>query len=706
MRRYKPYMRTFPLRERFAPWQPLPLLALALLFNTALFFSARLALLFFLLPDITHSDQIPYALYIGLKFDARWAAFLTLPLAACLLSPALEQRVSAPGRAPARSLLCGVEAFLFGAALLVYILDFGFFFYLRARLDMSVQTFAEDPLISAVMVWQSYPVLRLLALFILAVVLYGTLLARALRRHVPTPVRQGGQPAPDGAVSRMRRVLLTLAAAIGLFVMGYGQLSSNLFPLRWSNAYFSADSDIALLALNPLQNLYDTRHYGQAEPPDAEAAAEAWPRMAAWLNLPPDQKPLTYARAYPAPQGRPDGERLNVVIIVMESLAWPRTSLAPAPAGSDDAGPTPFLAELAGKSLYYPNFYAPTRTTARAIFTTVSGVPDVNHTGGTTSRNPRLVEQSTIFNEFQGYEKYYMIGGNANWANIRGLFLHNVEGLRLLEESAWKAPNVDVWGVSDLALLREAVEVLSQSPKPFAAFIQTAGFHRPYTIPDDNEGYVRVPTPAFTLLRHYGFDSPEEYQSMHFADWALRRFFERASREPWFNTTIFAIFGDHGLTTSSTNMKAGYLACGLQAWHVPLLLYAPGGQIKPGVNTAPHTQLDVLPTLAAAAGLPYRSNTLGRNLLDPRSDEDAVAFISASDDTRFLIRDGYCFAQRPEDEQDGLYRLDAPMTKNLLEAEPERAAAMKRQAEDFYHTSKYLLYNNDRTALDQAAPVP
>ncbi len=695
-------MHTVIFRERLARWQPLPVLALALLINTALFFSARLALLYFLLPDITQTGHIARALYIGLKFDARYAVFLTLPLALCLLIPALERRVSGPGRAIARSVLCWVEALLFGAALLIYMLDFGFFFYLHARLDMTALAFVEDPLISATMVWQSYPVLWLLALFILAVALYGMLLGRALRRHVPVPVRRG-RPAPDGSVSLRRRLLLTLSALIGLFVMGYGQISSNLFPLRWSNAYFSADTNIALLALNPIQNLYDTRRYGQASPPDLEATAEAWPRMAAWLGLPPDQKPLTYARSYP---DRPEAKRPNVVIILMESLGWPRTSLAPAPAGSDDAGPTPFLAELAAKSLYYPNFYAPTRTTARAIFTTISGVPDVNHTGGTTSRNPKLVDQSTIFNEFRGYEKYYMIGGSASWANIRGLLQHNITDLHLMEEASWEAPNVDVWGISDLALLREAVGVFNQSPKPFLAFIQTAGFHRPYTIPDDNEGYVKAPAPSPETLKHYGFESVEEYQSIHFADWALRRFFERASREPWFDNTIFAVFGDHGLNNASTNMSPGYLLCGLQAWHIPLLLYAPGGQIQPGINPAPHTQLDVLPTLASAAGVAYRSNTLGRNLLDPRNDQDAAAFISASDDTRFLIKDGYCFARRPDAAQNGLYKLDAPTAENLLSTEPDRAAAMERQVEDFYQTSKYLLHHNGKDALAQAAPVP
>lgn len=691
-------------RAGLARFQPLPDLALVLLVNTALFFLARLAMLYFLWPDITETGHIPQALYIGLKFDARYAVFLTLPTAFCLLWPALERRVSAPGRSGTRMVLCGLEALLFGAALLIYIFDFGFFFYLHQRLDMTALNFVEDPLISATMVWQSYPVVWLLLLFALTLAVYGLLLGRFLRRHRAVPVRR--TTAPDGAlsISRRRRALLTALALGGLFLMGYGQISSNLFPLRWSNAYFSADNNISLLALNPIQNLYDTRRYGLASPPDEKAAAEAWPRMAAWLGLPPDQQPLTYARAYP---GRPLAKQPNVVIILMESLGWPRTSFAPAlqaaEQGGPDPDPTPFLTELAGQSLYYANFYAPTRTTARAIFTTISGVPDVNHTGGTTSRNPKLVDQSTIFNEFKGYEKYYLIGGSASWANIRGLLQHNIADLHLLEEEAWQAPNVDVWGISDLALLREAVGVFNKSPKPFIAFIQTAGFHRPYTIPDDNEGYVMPPDPSPAALKHYGFESAEEYRSLHFADWALRRFFDRASQEPWFDNTVFAIFGDHGLTNASTNMSPGYLACGLQAWHIPLLLYAPGGQIKPGVNTAPHTQLDVLPTLAALAGLPYRSNTLGRDLLDPRHDKDAAAFISADDTHRFLVRDGYCYAVGPN--EDRLYKLDAPVLENRLASEPERAAAMKREVADFYHTSKYLLYHNGKNALDHAVPA-
>ncbi len=47
---------------------------------------------------------------------------------------------------------------------------------------------------------------------------------------------------------------------------------------------------------------------------------------------------------------------------------------------------------LSKDSLYYPLFFAPTRTTARAIFTTMTGIPDVNRSGGTSSRNQALVD--------------------------------------------------------------------------------------------------------------------------------------------------------------------------------------------------------------------------------------------------------------------------------------------------------------------------
>ncbi len=676
-------------------FQPLTDILLFVAANAALLFAARLALLHFLLPEIMERGAIPKALYIGLKFDVRIAVFMALPLALCLLVPRWERAVSGTEPSAVRRALCAVTGVTAAFAMLVYVLDFGFFFYLHQHIDMAATAFLEDPSESARMVWESYPVITIALAFAAALCLYMVLLLVFLRAHEPRPALGKG--------GRWRRSALTVITLMALFVLGYGQISSNLFPLRWSNAYFCTDNNITLLAINPIQNLYDTRNFGKAIPPNAEATREAWPRMASWLRVPAGAEPLSYVRHVP---GRDMAKRPNVVIIIMESLCWERTSFAPSMPSSmgRDIDPTPFLKELSARSLYFPNFYAPTRTTARAVFTTISGVPDVNHSGGTTSRNPRLVDQSSVLAEFEGYEKYYMIGGNANWANIRGLIQYNVPGLQLLEESSWKAPNTDVWGVSDIALFRESVDVLSGSKKPFVAVIQSASFHRPYTIPEDNEGFVMPPDPSPEALAWYGFESEKEFRSMRLSDHALCCFFAKASRQPWFNDTIFAIFGDHGLNHDSGNISPAVQACNLQAWHVPLLIYAPGGQVAPGVDKTPRAQPDVLPTMAALSGLEHVVSSMGRDMLDPDTKRDACVFISHANDTRFLLKDGYVYAIRASGG--ALYRLDERTedgkARDISSEQPERAEAMRRELMDFYYTAQYMLHHNGKENVRRA----
>ncbi|MBO6002637.1 MAG: sulfatase, partial [Mailhella sp.] len=342
------------IRSRF---QPLTDILLFVAANAALFFAARLALLYFLLPEITERGAIAKALYIGLKFDVRIAVFMALPLALCLLVPRWERSVGGSAPSAVRRVLYTVTGLMAALAMLLHILDFGFFFYLHQHIDMSSTVFLEDPSESARMVWQSYPVPAIALGYAAGLVLYTWLFIRFVRGHAPSAI--------SGRSGKWRRAGLTLAALLALFVMGYGQISSNLFPLRWSNAYFCADNNISLLAVNPIQNIWDTRNFGKAIPPDAKATREAWPRMARWLRLPEGAAPLSYMRHF---SGKPMEKRPNIVIIIMESLCWERTSLAPSMPASMGAGidPTPFLKELAGKSLYFPHFYAPTRTTARA----------------------------------------------------------------------------------------------------------------------------------------------------------------------------------------------------------------------------------------------------------------------------------------------------------------------------------------------------
>jgi len=649
---------------------------------------ARLAILALVAPELWNSllapsiQDVAKALYIGVKFDGRIAVFLTIPLALALFVPWVEKRL-----AGWRYVLDVLYAAIFAVVILVYIVDFGYFFYLNQRIDATLFDFIKDADISRDMVMQTYPVIPISLGFAAVLCLAVWLFDRLLRRHIALVREERILPENlwrlEGETNWRQRGVWGFVLTLCLFVVGYGQISSNFFPLRWSNAYFSTNRDLVLLGLNPVQNLYDTVRSQMVVRPDAAAVRTVYDEMAAWLRVDkPDAASLNFWRTVPAtPQERPR----NVVIIIMESLSWPMTSFAP---GDDD--PTPKTREIAAGGLYFSNYYASARTTARAVFSLMTNIPDVNRVGGTTSRNPSLVRQYLPLSDFNGYSKYYMIGGSASWANIRGVLTHNIPDLALLEESYWKSPNVDVWGISDLSLFRESIGVLGASRKPFFAIIQTAGFHRPYTIPDDNAGFSPR-TPSDETLKNYGFADEKEYNSLRFSDHALGEFFRLASSQPWFKDTVFAIIGDHGLYNTSLNVSGGYLACALQGFHVPLILYAPGF-IEPGQKELPAGHADLFPTLAALVGVPMRAHGMGRDILAPDAEKDARQFIAGDSELfRTLVEDNYCYIRK---NTEGLYRLDDLEGRNLISAEPARAARMRRFAEGYYQTAKYLLFNN------------
>ena len=664
------------------------------------FFLARLVMLVIVLPeadDMTLADMAK-ALYIGGKFDMRLAVFVSIPAAVTLGLPWTNTCL---GRASSalKTCLVAVYAVTMLAVTVVYAFDFGFYFYLRQRIDTTLFDLIPDFALSASMVWQSYPVIRI-ALGLVAITLFFAWLMRRLLRGYT----------PSGSLGVKRRLGWTLFTVAALFLLAYGQISSNLFPLRWSNAYFSPNRFLVILALNPVQNLRDSYAALRATQPDVQAAREVYPRMAALLGVDkPDAERLNYWRT----RAGHDALKPNIVIIIMESLGTPRTSLdsglfAPGYVSTDPGAsdPTPNLRKLSEESLYFPWFFAPTRTTARAVFTTISGVPDVNRSGGTSSRNPALVNQFSILNEFAGYDKSYMLGGSASWANIRGVLTYNIKDLRLLEEGHWKSPDTDVWGISDLALLRESIDYFDTCGKPFISVIQTAGFHRPWTIPEDNAGFVPLPATESTI-RHYGFENADEYNSMRFSDHALGEFFRLAKNKPWFANTVFAVFGDHGLNERSENMPGGYLACRLQSNHVPLLLYAPGRPdlVQPGVLDIPSGQPDVLPTLAELAGVPYRNNGMGRNLLDPargQKNREGQEYQFLGGDAESFVRvlqDGHCYFN---EEHEALFLVNGT-GENIIQQEPERAKRLRAHSFDSFHTSKYMLFNNRK---EDAPPLP
>ena len=125
--------------------------------------------------------------------------------------------------------------------------------------------------------------------------------------------------------------------------------------------------------------------------------------------------------------------------------------------------------------LFSPLWHGP------GLFAVLTGIPDAQLYKFST-RNPLAVRQHTIINSFEGYNKYYFLGGDPEFNNFEGL-LHNIDGLQMITEGKFHSPKINVWGISDKNLFLEANEKLKKETRPFFAIIQTADNHRPFMIP-------------------------------------------------------------------------------------------------------------------------------------------------------------------------------------------------------------------------------
>ena len=98
----------------------------------------------------------------------------------------------------------------------------------------------------------------------------------------------------------------------------------------------------------------------------------------------------------------------NIVLVICESFSGYKSSMWGNPLNT-----TPYFNQLCKKGVFFSRCFTPAFGTARGIWATVTGIPDVE-IPKTASRNPAMVDQATILNEFKGYEKMYFIGGSAS----------------------------------------------------------------------------------------------------------------------------------------------------------------------------------------------------------------------------------------------------------------------------------------------------
>ena len=213
------------------------------------------------------------------------------------------------------------------------------------------------------------------------------------------------------------------------------------------------------------------------------------------------------------------------------------------------------------------------------------------------------------------------------------------------------------WAIWDEPFLQYYANEMSKMHEPFMTAVFTASSHHPFVVP---EQYQKI----------YPEEGLEIHKCIRYTDMAIGRFFETASRQPWFNNTIFVFTSDH------TNMSdhAEYQS-DLGGFCSPIIIFDPS-QPEGKTEDKIAQQIDILPTILGMLGYSKTYLAFGIDVLNtPAEDTWAVNYLNG---IYQYVKYGYVL-QFDGQQTKTVYRLDDRLMKNNLKGKTDVETKMERE---------------------------
>lgn len=633
---------------------------------------------FFAELETASSSDIQKAFWLGLRFDLKLASIAIFPLALLILI--VNRRFFKYPFYKKIANIYWVLAYLILA--LFYLVDFGYYDYLSIRLDAASLRFLEDLKISSQVLLESYPVFK---------GLFGLLLFAFLIFKLSKFIFIKYKKHPQKTISNKLKAVYFITTFLVLAFSIYNSFTH--YPLRWSEAFFSKNSKVNQFALNPVLYFFDSFAF-RSEGVNIDEFKKYYPVIANDLNLPKDT--ILFERKVVFKE--PLKSKPNVVFVMLESVG-----VKPLSFYGNVIKSSPKIDSLIPKSLSFENFYVHKSGTAASVFSSVTGLPDIDDVN-TASRNPMIIDQRILFDQFKGYEKLYFLGGSANWANIRGVFQANIKGLKIFEEGSYDTENrADVWGIDDYELFKESdkeLKKLHQKNKPFVAYIQTASNHIPFTVPDKKESFTPLSEDEISdeLLKKSGFKSVAQLNALRYLDFNVGKFLERAKKSGYYDDTIFVFFGDHNTAMNRTEKFANEHDLNINLQHALMFIHAPKF-VKSEVISKNGKLIDLFPTVMSLIKINHTNYTLGRNLLDTINYKKPSSFVylkMKGEPTVGLLQDSLYYYKTNISKTKGLFNLKSTNLVDIQEKYPKKTLELDSLLNAYYHSTKYLYFNNKK----------
>ena len=390
--------------------------------------------------------------------------------------------------------------------------------------------------------------------------------------------------------------LLSLAAFAPFVVAGIrGGFTTAVRPITISNANQYVDRPVeAALVLNTPFSLYRTIGKSVFVVPEYFTDEKEMAAIYSPIHIPSDSVPMT---------------KKNVVVLIVESFG--REYIGALNANLENGrykGYTPNIDSLISKSITFTRSFCNGRKSIDGMPSILSSIPmfiepffltpaSMNHVSGIASLLAGEGYQTAFFHGAQRGSMGFM-------AFARSTGFQDYYGREDYDADKRFGGDEDfdgMWAIWDEPFLQYYATKMSEMKEPFMTAVFTASSHHPYVIP---EKYKDV-YPEEGIIMH---------KCIRYTDMALGKFFATASKQPWFNNTIFVLTSDH------TNMSDhDYYQTDLGGFCSPIIIYEPGRE--PAMQDKIAQQIDILPTLMGLLHYPKPYFAFGIDVLNTQAED-------------------------------------------------------------------------------------
>ncbi|MFS0491406.1 LTA synthase family protein [Leadbetterella byssophila] len=258
---------------------------------------------------------------------------------------------------------------------------------------------------------------------------------------------------------------------------------------------------------------------------------------------------------------------------------------------------TPFLNELKGKSVYFPEVYAASDRTDKNVVSLLSGYPALPKQALIEfSEKIDKIENLSSFLSKNGYATHFYYGGEPDFLGLRSyLFEGDFEKISLKDDFG---ASTGLGAPDSLVYARVLADLKNLNGRPVYTSVFSLSTHEPYSIPvlgkwNENSSQVQY------------------YNSLNYADMSLKNFLEEAQKEDWWKNTLVIIIGNRGHKWPEKEDKTA-------AFRVPM--FWTGGVIKDSrVIHKVMNQSDLCATVLGQLSLSDSPFKWSKNVLDSRT---------------------------------------------------------------------------------------